>query len=61
MNAEKHRQILIHHAVPYSRWLVGPNFIFQHDNDPRLTAKKMKDYLERKENQGQLQLMEWPP
>ena len=61
MNAEKHRQILIHHAVPYSRWLVGPNFIFQHDNDPRLTAKKLKDYLERKENQGQLQLMEWPP
>ena len=21
----------------------------------------MKDYLERKENQGQLRLMEWPP
>ena len=60
MNARKHRQILIHHNVPYGRRLVGLNFIFQHD-DPELTAKKVKDYLQRKENQGRLQLMEWPP
>ena len=45
MNAEKHRQILIYHAVPYGMRLVGPNFIFQHYNDPKHTAKKVKDYL----------------
>ena len=47
--------------LPSGRRLVGPNFIFQHDNDPKHTAKKVNDYLQRKENQGQLQLMEWPP
>ena len=46
MNAEK----LIYHAVPYGRRLIGQNSIFQYDNDPNLTAKKVKDYLERKEN-----------
>ena len=61
MNAEKYRQILIHHAVPSDKRLVRPNFIFQHDNNPNHTAKKVKDYIQRKENQGQLQLMEWPP
>ena len=61
MNAEKHMQILIHHAVPYDRRLVGLNFIFQHDNDPKFIAKKVKDYLQRQENQGQLQVMAWPP
>ena len=48
MNAEKHRQILIHHAVPPGRRLVGLNFIFQHDEDPKHTAKKVKDYLQKK-------------
>ena len=61
MNAEKHRQILVRHAVLYARRLVGLNFICEHNNDPKLIAKKVKDYLERKENHGQRQLMQWPP
>ena len=49
MNAENHRKILIHHAVPSGRRLVGPIFIFQHDNDPKQTAKKVKIiYKEKK-------------
>ena len=54
MIAEKHRQILIHRDVPSGRRLVSPNFIFQNDNDPKCTAKKVKDYLQRTENQGNI-------
>ena len=57
MNAEKYRLSLFHHAVPSGRRLVCPNFIFQHDNDSKHTSKKVIDYLQRKENQRQLQLM----
>ena len=46
--AEKYRQILIHHALPPGRQSVGPNFVFQHDNDRKHTAKKVKDYLQSK-------------
>ena len=58
MNAEKYRQILIHHAIPSGRRLIDPRFTFQQDNDPKHTANKVKRYLKRKEH---LELMEWPP
>ena len=38
MTAERYKQILIHHAVPSGRRLIGENFIFQHDNDPKHTT-----------------------
>ena len=38
MHAEKYRQVLIHHAVPSGKCLIGIlGFIFQHDNDPKHT------------------------
>ena len=40
MNAEKHRQILIHHAIPSGECLIGNGFIFHQDNDPKHTALK---------------------
>ncbi|MBN3274473.1 TCB2 transposase, partial [Polyodon spathula] len=61
LNAEKYRQILIHHAIPSGRHLIGPKFILQHDNDPKHTAKVIKNYLQRKEEQGVLEVMVWPP
>ena len=61
MNAEKYRQILIHHAIPSGRRLIGPRFTFQQDNDPKHTANKFKRYLKRKEDQCVLELMEWSP
>ena len=61
MTAQRYKQILIHHAVPSGRRLIGENFIFQHDNDPKHTADIIKRYLGRKEEQGALQLMQWPP
>ncbi|MBN3305941.1 BT2A1 protein, partial [Amia calva] len=61
LNAEKYRQILIHHAIPAGRHLIGPKFILLHDNDPKHTATVIKNYLQRKEEQGVLEVMVWPP
>ena len=59
MNAEKYRQVLIHHAIPSGKHLIGNSFIFQHDKDPKLTA--LKSYLERKTADKTLTVMDWPP
>lgn len=61
MNAERYRQILIHHAVPSGKRLIGRNFTFQHDNDPKHTANIIKRYLEQKTADGTLTVLEWPP
>ena len=47
VNAEKYRQVLIHHAIPSGKRLIGNGFIFQHDNDHKHTANTFKSYLER--------------
>ncbi len=57
---EKYRQILIKHAVPCGKKLIGKSFILQQDNDPKHTANIVKRYLQRKEENGDLKLMEWP-
>ena len=59
MNAEKYRQILVHHAVPSGKRLISNCFIFQQDNDNKHTALKVKIYLERKEQSGNVQIMKW--
>ena len=61
MNAEKYRQVLIHHAIPTGKRLIGNGFIFQHDNDPKHTANAVKSYLERKTADKTLTVMDWPP
>jgi hypothetical protein len=37
--AAKYKQILIHHALPNGWALIGNNFVLQHDNDPKHTAR----------------------
>ena len=61
LNAEKYRQILIHHAIPSGRRMIGTKFILQQDNDPKHTANVIKNYLQRKEEQEVLEVMVWPP
>ena len=39
--APKYKQILIHHAVPVGKALIGNNFVF----DPKGTARVIKKYL----------------
>ena len=45
--------ILIHNARP-SGSLICPKFILQHDNDPKHTARVIKNYLQQQEEQGVL-------
>ena len=40
---------------------MSPKCILQHDNDPKHTARVIKNYLQQQEEQGVLQQMVWPP
>ena len=60
LTAAKYKQILIHHAVPTGRTLIGNNFVLQQDNDPKHTASVVKQYLENKRRDGSLTVLDWP-
>ena len=53
--------ILQRHAIPSGLRLVGRSFVFQQDNDPKHTSNLCKNYLMKKENDGHLKIMTWPP
>ena len=50
----------MHHAVPSGLALIGKNFVFQQDNDPKHTARVVKQYLENKRRDGSLTVLDWP-
>lgn len=56
MNAAKYQQILQDHMLPSARRLIGRRFIIQQDNDPKHTAKSMKEFLLQKK----VKVMDWP-
>jgi hypothetical protein len=57
LKKEQYRSILIHHLVPSAKRLFPQgSWMFQHDNDPKHTAKIVRDYLK---NKG-LTVLEWP-
>ena len=60
MNAERYKQVIIHHAIPSGKRLIRNGFIIQHD-DPKHTANAVKSYLERKSADKILTVMDWPP
>lgn len=56
MNAAVYIRILSSHMLPSARRLFKENFIFQQDNDPKHTAKKVKEYLKNKN----ITVLDWP-
>ena len=61
LNQHGYHSILQRHAIPSGLRLVGPSFIFQQDNDPKHTSRLCKGYLTKKESDGVLHQMTWPP
>ena len=57
MDRFMYRQILIHHMRPSGRQLIGDDFIFQQDNDPKHTSIVCRNYL-RNQN---IRVLPWPP
>jgi transposase len=58
--ADGYKQIITRNAIPSGRRLIGKPFIFQQDNDPKHTARIVKNYLARKTADGTLKLLDWP-
>lgn len=61
LTAEKYLNILREYAIPSGTELIGESFVFQQDNDPKHTARIVKQYLAEMEEQGVCNNMAWPP
>lgn len=65
MDAEKYKQILIHQAMPNIKALIEGEtdyvaWVFQHDNDPKHKAHIVTDYLENKQEELGMKVLDWP-
>ena len=60
MKKEDYHSILQRHAVPSGLNLYGEGFVMQQDNDPKHTSLLCRRYLQSKEEQGVLKILEWP-
>ena len=57
MNGAMHREILGDNLLPSVRGLtMGCRWVFQHDNDPKHTAKVTMEWLKKKH----IKVLEWP-
>ena len=57
MNGAMYREILGDNLLPSVRALkMGRGWVFQHDNDPKHTAKATKEWLKKKH----IKVLEWP-
>ena len=57
MDGAMYREILANNLLPSVRALkMGRGLVFQHDNDPKPTARATKEWLRKKH----LKVLEWP-
>ena len=56
MNATMYQTILQNHMFSSARRLRGQKYVFQHDNDPKHTAKKTAGFLKKRK----VEVMDWP-
>ena len=57
MDGAMYRQILANNLLPSVRALkMGHGWVFQHDNDPKHTARATKEWLHKKH----LKVLKWP-
>ena len=61
LNQHGYQSILQQYTIPTGLCLVGLSFVFQQDNDLKHTSRLCKGYLTKKESDGVLHLMTWPP
>ena len=67
MNSDWYKQILINQAIPLLKEKIAGDpqhiaWLFQHDNAPVHTAKKVKTYLDYVETtqKGKIKVLPWP-
>uniref|UniRef100_A0AAZ3RZ36 Uncharacterized protein n=1 Tax=Oncorhynchus tshawytscha TaxID=74940 RepID=A0AAZ3RZ36_ONCTS len=61
LNQHDYHSILQRYAIPSSLGLVGLSFVFQQDSDPQHTSRLCMGYFTKKESDGVLHQMTWPP
>ena len=61
LNQHGYHSILQRYAIPSGFRLVGLSFVFQQDNYLKHTSRLCKVYLTKKESDGVLRQMTWPP
>lgn len=58
---EGYKNILQSNAIPSGLRIIGNNFTFQQDNDPKHKAKLCQEYLKKMEKKNIIKIMIWPP
>lgn len=61
MTTEGYHNVLKRHAITSGLRLLGEGFTLQQENDPKHSSRLYKRYVERKEEQGKLRNLAWPP